>query len=72
MTRKIILLILLTLSVAMEATAQRCRIFGTVKDQDGNPIELANVYIVGTTIGTSCNLKGEYSLTFESRDTLTV
>lgn len=72
MTRKIILLLLLVMSVAVEATAQRCRIFGTVKDQDGNPIELANVYIVGTTIGTSCNLKGEYSLTFESRDTLTV
>lgn len=72
MTRKIILLLLLTLSFCIDATAQRCRVFGTVKDNEGNPIELANVYILGSTIGTSCNLKGEYSLTFESRDTITV
>lgn len=72
MTRKILLLIVLLLSFCIDATAQRCRVFGTVKDNEGNPIELANVYIVGSTIGTSCNLKGEYSLTFESRDTITV
>lgn len=72
MTRKILILLLLLFSIISEATAQRCRLFGVVKDQDGNPIELANVRILGTAIGTSCNLKGEYSLTFESRDTLTV
>lgn len=72
MIRKILLLIVLLLSFCIDATAQRCRVFGTVKDNEGNPIELANVYIVGSTIGTSCNLKGEYSLTFESRDTITV
>lgn len=67
-----ILLTLLILTTTMEATAQRCRVFGTVRDQDGQPIELATVRISGTAIGTSCNLKGEYSLTFESRDTVTV
>ena len=69
---RLTLFFLLTLSMALEATAQRCRVFGVVKDQDGHPIELANVRILGTTLGTACNLKGEYSLTFESRDTLTV
>lgn len=72
MTRKFFTLLLLLLSIVTEATAQRCRIFGVVKDQNGAPIELANVRILGTSIGTSCNLKGEYSLSFESRDTLTV
>lgn len=72
MTRKFFILLLLLLSIVTEATAQRCRVFGVVKDQNGAPIELANVRILGTSIGTSCNLKGEYSLSFESRDTLTV
>lgn len=69
---RLTLFFVLALAMALEATAQRCRVFGTVKDQDGHPIELANVRILGTAIGTSCNLKGEYSLTFESRDTLTL
>lgn len=69
---RLTLFFLLALGMALEATAQRCRVFGVVKDQDGHPIELANVRILGTTIGTACNLKGEYSLSFESRDTLTV
>lgn len=70
--RRLLPILLLIISFTMEATAQRCRVFGVVKDQDGQPIELANVRILGTSVGTSCNLKGEYSLTFESRDTLTV
>lgn len=72
MTRRLYILLILIISIVTEATAQRCRIFGVVKDQNGAPIELANVRILGTSIGTSCNLKGEYSLSFESRDTLTV
>ena len=68
----LLLLVLTLLGTALEATAQRCRVFGVVKDQDGNPIELANVRVLGTSVGTSCNLKGEYSLFFEARDTVTV
>lgn len=52
--------------------AQRCRVFGVVRDQDGAPIELATVRIPGTAIGTSCDLQGRYSLTFQSRDTIVV
>lgn len=72
MTRRIIFTLLLFLTLCIEATAQRCRLFGIVKDQDGAPIELANVRVLGTAVGTSTNLKGEYSLTVESRDTVTV
>lgn len=72
MIRNLFVILLLLFCISIDATAQRCRIFGVVKDQNGNPIELANVRIIGTAIGTSCNLSGEYSLTFESRDTLTV
>ena len=67
MTRILSFLLLLILS-ATTSVAQRCRVFGVVRDQDGAPIELANVRIPGTAIGTSCDLQGRYSLTFESRD----
>lgn len=71
MTRILSFLLLLILS-ATTSVAQRCRVFGVVRDQDGAPIELANVRIPGTAIGTSCDLQGRYSLTFESRDTVVV
>ena len=71
MTRILSFLLLLILS-ATTSVAQRCRVFGVVRDQDGAPIELANVRIPGTAIGTSCDLQGRYSLTFESRDTIVV
>lgn len=38
---------------------------GTVKDAAGNALGYANIYIKGTTNGTSANVKGEYQLELE-------
>lgn len=55
------------------ALAQKAvKIGGTVTDENGNPIELATIRLEGTAIGTVSNLKGRYSLKFESRDSVTV
>ena len=55
------------------ALAQKTvKIGGTVTDENGNPIELATIRLEGTAIGTVSNLKGRYSLKFESRDSVTV
>lgn len=51
---------------------ERCRIFGSVKDEKGDPVELANVRVQGTAQGTVTNLKGEYSFYCASTDTVTV
>lgn len=51
---------------------ERCRIFGSVKDEKGDPVELANVRVQGTAQGTVTNLKGEYSFYCASADTVTV
>lgn len=51
---------------------QRCRIYGTVRDDQGSPIELANVRVQGQGVGTVTNLKGEYSFYCSSRDTVVV
>ncbi len=55
------------------ALAQKAvKIGGTVTDENGNPIELATIRLEGTAISTVSNLKGRYSLKFESRDSVTV
>lgn len=51
---------------------QNVKIGGTVTDENGNPIEFASVRLEGSLIGTVSNLRGKYSLKFESRDSVTV
>ena len=51
---------------------QRCRIFGTIKDETGSPIELATVRVLGQNKLTTANLKGQYSIYCSSRDTVTL
>lgn len=59
--------------LALSVLAQkRSRIFGTLRDESGNPIELATVQVKGQGVLTVSNLKGEYSLYCTSRDTVQV
>ncbi|MGM9688114.1 MAG: carboxypeptidase regulatory-like domain-containing protein [Alloprevotella sp.] len=50
----------------------RTRLFGTVKDDVGQPIELATVRVTGQNALTLTNLKGEYTLWCESADSVRV
>ena len=65
-----VLLLLLQLPAALSAQT-RCRLFGTIRDDQGAPIELASVRVSGQG-ATVTNLRGEYSLYITSRDTVTV
>ena len=69
---KTLLLIAASLYSVGEAYAQRTKIFGTIKDDDGAPIELATVRITGQNALTHSNLKGEYTLWCNSADTVKV
>jgi hypothetical protein len=42
--------------------AQALRIYGKISDAAGKPLAFASVTVKGTTIGTSANKSGEYSL----------
>ena len=67
------LLTAILLTACVPAFAQNSvKIGGTVTDDNGNPIELVTIRLEGTAIGTVSNLKGRYSLKFESRDSVTV
>ena len=46
------------------------RLYGYVLDTDNRGIELANVYIEGSTMGTTTNQNGYYDITVEMKDTI--
>lgn len=72
MSKRFISLLLLCVSATSLVVAQSFRVFGTLKDDTGAPIEFASVRILGTAQMTVSNLKGNYSLHFGQQDTVTV
>lgn len=67
------LLSFLVLGVGTSAFAQRaCRVFGTIRDSEGQPIALASVRVAGKPLLTVANIKGEYALTCASNDSVTI
>lgn len=66
--RNLIVLLLLFLPLALQA--RTARIYGYVLDEQNVGIELANVYVEGTTDGTATNKNGYYSLQVEMQDTV--
>lgn len=66
-------LIVLFLLVSIVSIAERqVRVYGYVVDSENVGIELANVYVKGTTTGTSTNRNGYYDLQFKTQDTVTI
>ncbi len=58
----------LLLLVATMVSARHARVYGYVVDGDNVGIELANVYLKGTTTGTTTNKNGYYDLQFTVED----
>lgn len=69
LTRILLLIALLPVSGGLSAQ-HRTRIFGTVKDDQGQPIELATVRVAGQGALTLTSLKGEYSIWCQSADSV--
>lgn len=70
MGRKIVLSITAVLMLCGFAVAQNKTVSGTVTATDGNPIVGATVIVDGTTIGTSTDLEGHYTLSAPTNGTL--
>jgi len=66
--RNIWMLFLLALTAT--ASGQSVRIYGTVTDPKGSPIEIAHIRTSKGTLGTLSNFKGEYELIVPESDTL--
>ena len=61
--------------VAVSVSGQdrkRVKVFGNVRDAEGNPIELAAVRVEGTVIGAVADFAGYYSLSLNQGDSVTL
>ena len=72
MVRKIVLSLAAVLSVVGMALAQNKQVSGTVTDTKGAPVIGATVVVDGTTIGTSTDAQGQYTLNAPADGVLTV
>ena len=66
------ILVVCLLFLTVKCFSQEVVLKGKVLDDNNAPIELAQVFVEGQLVGTRCNLKGEYELSFQSADTITV
>ena len=67
------LFFMFALAISISSLAeQQLRLYGYVVDADNVGIDLANVYILGTTYGTSANRNGFYELQIPATDSLTI
>jgi hypothetical protein len=64
--------IFIALLLSLSSIAQIVKVGGVIRDENGEAVELATVRIEGTAIGTVSDLKGRYSLKFNSRDSVTL
>ncbi len=62
LTQKLLLCVLLSCCVAL-ARAQERTITGTVRDNNGAPIDKASVLVKGTTKGVATNATGDFNIT---------
>ena len=60
--RKIIMTLLVAFGFVLVATAQNRTISGTLQDEKGNPAANVSIIAKGTTIGTSSDANGKFSL----------
>ena len=72
MVRKIVLSLIAVLVLGLYAFAQNKQVSGTVSDANGNPVAGATVMVDGTSIGTTTNAAGQYSLSAPADGTLSV
>jgi hypothetical protein len=64
------LLLCTLLSISTYAKEGEVRVFGYVLDSNNRGIELANIYVEGTTHGTSTNQNGYYDIVVDMTDTI--
>ena len=70
--RKTVAVLLLSLMAVLTASSQSFTLKGLVTDDEGNALELASVSVPSQGKLTMTNLKGEYSLTLQSADSVVV
>ena len=72
MKNKIFILFSILLFTVGIFAQSKVRVYGYVIDNNNRGIELANVYVQNSTIGTTTNPNGYYELTMNLKDSVTL
>lgn len=72
MVRKIVLSLIAILGFCAYGFAQNRQVSGTVADAEGKPIAGATVLVDGTTVGTTTNADGQFTISAPANGTLLV
>jgi TonB-linked SusC/RagA family outer membrane protein len=70
--RKILALLAVLVLYCIPAWAQTRAITGQVRDDNGNPVPFASVKIKNTNLGTSANIRGEFTINAKTGDVLVI
>jgi len=60
----------LLLLMSITSIAQNIKVTGSVKDEKGEPVTGANIFVRGTTVGVNSDVSGNYSVTAAKGQTL--
>ena len=72
MRLRIYITLLMLFAIIAGAAAQKVTFKGRITDENHNPVEVASVGVQGEAKGTVADLNGYYSLTCESKDSVTL
>ena len=72
MRLRIYITLLMLFAIIAGAAAQKATFKGRITDENHNPVEVASVGVQGEAKGTVADLNGYYSLTCESKDSITL
>ena len=72
MRLRIYITLLMLFTILAGAAAQKVTFKGRITDENHNPVEVASVGVQGEAKGTVADLNGYYTLTCESKDSLTL
>lgn len=70
--KRYILATLLFFTLCISINGANLKISGKVIDGDNQPVEFATIRIAGSAIGTTTDLKGDYSLSVAPKDTIEI
>jgi len=69
---RLLLLSVMLIAESVACFADRVTVKGVIRDENGDPVEIANIFVEKQLIGATSNLRGEYTVSFESADSVVI
>jgi hypothetical protein len=70
--QNVVILLLMFFMVPAALVAQKAKVTGSIRDNNGKPVELANIAIIGEPGGTTSDKKGNFTLDVPANKQITI